>query len=344
MTRNVHQPFKTKATKTTAGKTNNAGSRSLSRLFSSAFFPIFLLSAFFACPKAHAQMQIVRGAHPATRAVAPTAYTVPPLKLLVSALPGSSGIGNLLVPVGGTGFISVLVDNPTKQTFGPVIVTASTGKVALPLKITMCEAAFTSDDGCSANPTKSVTVSSIPPTPDEQEWRLINLQVAASAVIANDPSVNQIDITFKTTGGATVGSAIVPVTAVKQKIGTFIATATGNIFTIPVGSGEPGSFAAATSNLTGKTLSSMTARADPSNNLPVDITLCQTNSATAQCVSPPSSSVTLQSVTARETPTFAVFVTAKAAIAKNSSNRIVFIIEDANKNLLGSASIEVDTN
>ena len=128
-------------------------------------------------------------------------------------------------------------------------------------------------------------------------------------------------------------------------IETFVATSSGtNVITLPVGGS--GAFAVATENQSGQSYPSVTVKTTTGANssLPVQVTLCQTNPSTGQCLSAPAPTVTLAPFAAGATPTFSIFVTATAAIASSPSNQVVVLFTGAGGTILGSASVLVVTN
>jgi hypothetical protein len=128
-------------------------------------------------------------------------------------------------------------------------------------------------------------------------------------------------------------------------IATIVATASGtNTLTIPVGGSS--AFAVASDNDGGKSYPSVivstTTGSNP--NLPVQVTLCQTNPSSGQCLAAPAPTVTVAPFANGATPVFSVFVTANAAIASNPNNQIVVLFTDPGGTILGSASVLVVTD
>ena len=135
--------------------------------------------------------------------------------------------------------------------------------------------------------------------------------------------------------GKTIGSPIA----------TFVATSSGtNVLTIPVGGAA--AFTVASENQSGQSFPSITIKTSTGANpsLPVQITLCQTNPSSGQCMATPGPTVTLAPFAAGATPTFSVFVTATAAIASSPSNEILVLFTNPSGTVLGSASVLVVTN
>jgi len=128
-------------------------------------------------------------------------------------------------------------------------------------------------------------------------------------------------------------------------IATFVATSSGtNVLTIPVGGAA--AFTVASENQSGQSFPSITIKTSTGANpsLPVQITLCQTNPSSGQCMATPGPTVTLAPFAAGATPTFSVFVTATAAIASSPSNEILVLFTNPSGTVLGSASVLVVTN
>ena len=141
-------------------------------------------------------------------------------------------------------------------------------------------------------------------------------------------------------------SAVAAVTyTIGYPIQTVAVTPSGtNVLTIPVGGS--GAFAVASENESGQSYSSITVKTSTGNNpsLPVQVTLCQTNPSTGQCMSTPASTVTLTPFAAGATPSFSVFVTSTAAIASSPNNEILVQFTNPSGTVLGSASVLVVTN
>jgi hypothetical protein len=128
-------------------------------------------------------------------------------------------------------------------------------------------------------------------------------------------------------------------------IETFVATSSGtNVLTIPVGGSA--AFTVASQNQSGQSYPSITVKTSTGANpsLPVQVTLCQTNPSTGQCMATPGPTVTVAPFAAGATPTFSVFVTATAAIASSPSNEVLVLFTNASGTVLGSASVLVVTN
>ena len=78
-------------------------------------------------------------------------------------------------------------------------------------------------------------------------------------------------------------------------------------------------------------------------DLPVAISLCQTESSTGACMTAPATSVTAM-ITANATPTFSVFVQGSGTVPfQPAANRIFVQFEDAGGAIRGSTSVAVRT-
>jgi hypothetical protein len=128
-------------------------------------------------------------------------------------------------------------------------------------------------------------------------------------------------------------------------IETIVVTASGtNVLTLPVGGS--GAFSVASENQSGQSYPSVTVKSSTGANpsLPVEVTLCQTNPSTGQCLAAPGPTVTVAPFAAGATRTFSVFVTADAAIASSPNNEVVVLFTNSSGSTLGTASVLVDTN
>jgi hypothetical protein len=112
-----------------------------------------------------------------------------------------------------------------------------------------------------------------------------------------------------------------------------------------VNSVSTGVFAVATVNL--GTSGTITVSADTGGaTLPVSISLCQTDPASGQCVSPtaPTTSPVVTTINASSTPTFGIFVTAMGTVPFDpASNRIFVRFTDASGTTRGVTSVAVRT-
>jgi YVTN family beta-propeller protein len=113
---------------------------------------------------------------------------------------------------------------------------------------------------------------------------------------------------------------------------------------VHVTSGTPpsGAFAVATVNLGAN--SSITVSANTGNAaLPVQITICQTNQQTGQCLQTPSAIVTT-TIAGNATPTFGIFVTASAAVPFDPANSRIFVLfTDGSNAVRGETGVALTT-
>jgi hypothetical protein len=130
-------------------------------------------------------------------------------------------------------------------------------------------------------------------------------------------------------------------TPVPDIVALAATTTNDGIANIP-GTNGTGAFAVATVNV-GAT-ASITASADTGNaTLPVNISLCETNPATGQCISAISPSVTT-TINANATPTFGIFVQGNGNVPFDpAGNRIFVRFKDGGNVTRGSTSVAVRT-
>ena len=128
-------------------------------------------------------------------------------------------------------------------------------------------------------------------------------------------------------------------------IATLVATPSGtDLLTVPVGGTT--AFTVASQNQSGQSYPSVIVKTTTGSNpnLPVQVTLCQTNPSSGQCLAAPGPTVTVAPFANGASPVFSVFVTATAAIASNPSNQIDVLFTSPGGTILGSASVLVVTN
>lgn len=117
-------------------------------------------------------------------------------------------------------------------------------------------------------------------------------------------------------------STSVPVSASALPIGIAVATSSGNgVVNVPVG-GEA-AFSVAANNLGATSLPDI--NVSTSTNVPVSVTLCQTNPNDGVCLAAPGPSVLLQSLAANANVTLSVFVSAPTAIANDPAANLIFV-------------------
>lgn len=274
-------------------------------------------------------------------AVASAHYTFGPLELEYSALPGGAD-GGVVVPVGGAGYMTVIPDNVSGQALTSITVSASTGSAKLPLTITMCEASGANGDGgCKSAPTKTLTLATLPSGQDLDET--IIFQVSSTAAIPSSPA-NQITVSFKTGSGTLLAAAVFPVTSAAPQVGVLAATATGSTLEIPLNGS--GAFAVAAELQTAKAMTSITVSMATSSNLPLGLTICQTNPSSGQCLAPPAPTVSIATFAPGSAGSlaFSVFVTDSGAIANDPANQIFVFFKNSSGTVIGSTSVPVYTN
>ena len=128
-------------------------------------------------------------------------------------------------------------------------------------------------------------------------------------------------------------------------IATVIATPSGtNTLTVSVGGSS--AFVVASGNESGQSYPTVIVKTNtgPNPSLPVQVTICQTNPSSGQCLAAPAGTVTVAPFANGATPVFSVFVTATAAIASSPSNQIDVLFTNPSGTVLGSASVLVVTN
>ena len=130
-------------------------------------------------------------------------------------------------------------------------------------------------------------------------------------------------------------------TPVPDIVALAATTTNDGIVNIP-GTNGIGAFAVATVNVGAS--GSITASADTgSATLPVNISLCQTDPATGQCISAIDASVTTQ-INANATPTFGIFVQGNGNVPFDpAANRIFVRFKDGGGVTRGSTSVAVRT-
>jgi hypothetical protein len=120
------------------------------------------------------------------------------------------------------------------------------------------------------------------------------------------------------------------------------ATASNDgILHIPGNSGA-NAFAVATVNV-GATAAITATASTGAASLPLAIAICQTNSASGQCLGPAASSAST-TINANATPTFAIFAAAAGSVPfVPQTNRIFVEFSDAGGAVRGSTSVAVET-
>jgi hypothetical protein len=122
-----------------------------------------------------------------------------------------------------------------------------------------------------------------------------------------------------------------------------LAVAGGGTLTIPQSTGGTGAFAAAT--VDAGTAGSITVSADGgAADLPLTLTICPSDPATAACLAAPAPAVTVP-YSAKGTQTYSIFATAAAPIAfAPGASRVFLRFTDAGGTVRGSTSVAVQTD
>jgi hypothetical protein len=130
-------------------------------------------------------------------------------------------------------------------------------------------------------------------------------------------------------------------TPVPDIVALAVTLSNDGIVNVP-GPNGAGAFAVATVNVGAS--GSITASADTgSATLPVNISLCETNPATAQCISSITSNVTTK-INANATPTFGIFVQGNGNVPFDpATNRVFVRFKDGSNVTRGSTSVAVRT-
>ncbi|MGB8842367.1 MAG: NHL repeat-containing protein [Aliidongia sp.] len=142
------------------------------------------------------------------------------------------------------------------------------------------------------------------------------------------PGVDTVDLTFSSTPIADV----IALAATPTKDG---------IIKLPTGGA--GAFAVASTNI-GATATLTVSVDTGAATLPVTTTICQTNPSNGQCLSPPSTSLSLN-YAGGTTPTFSVFLQSTGAIPLSPATSRIFVrFEDASGGLHGLTSVAVEAS
>ena len=121
-----------------------------------------------------------------------------------------------------------------------------------------------------------------------------------------------------------------------------VATASGNdIVTVSVNGGAAFAVGAKNNGKEADPSITVTTSKQPAT-LPVDVTLCQENPKTGQCLAPPAHSVEIGTLAAGANKIFSVFVAANSAVPKDpSEDRINVLFKNSQGVVLGSGSVGV---
>ncbi|MGA2845741.1 MAG: immunoglobulin domain-containing protein [Candidatus Acidiferrales bacterium] len=245
----------------------------------------------------------------------------------------------LNVPVGTTGvFFTDLVNSGTvSQTFTVAPATLS----SLPVTLLACEM-DPATEACLSAPSSSFSTT-VAPNDAVGSYAVF---VTATAAIPYNPVNNLVYLTFADSHGTV---QVAGFTSVNTEIDVATlqvteATASDNgVLTIPFSTQGTGAFSVEVANFGIPTDAGIVTA---SGNLPVNITICQTNPSNGQCLAPPVSGgmgIELPLATGASA-TFSVFVTATAAIASDPGNRIYITVTNSAQTGGGLTSVGVVTD
>jgi YVTN family beta-propeller protein len=267
--------------------------------------------------------------------IAPALAAPPPTALVAAILPGSVSVGINVRPL-PTVFATIL--NLTSSPLNDCQITLST-RAPGGLFLAQFQTTDPATNELTGLPDVPVTIAANGSqtflltfdanAPLTDRGQTFDYQCDGVAEAAAEPGVNTVDILFADT----------PV----PDIIALVASVTPGILTIPISQNQPAAFAVATENA--GVAGSITVSADTgAAALPLTLTICQTNPATAACLAPPAGTVTLN-FAAGATPTFSVFATASAEVPfAPGTSRIFVRFEDASGVSHGSTSLAVETD
>jgi Peptidase A4 family len=258
-----------------------------------------------------------------------TACSPPPVALAAAVLPSSRSVqlGNP-----ATAFATLINAGPT---------TAAGCTIA---PITSIPAGF-------AYQTTSPATNALTGTPNTP----VNLAAGAaqSFVIAFTPTapLDPTDVALGFVCSTLLGAPVTPgvntlllsasATPVPDIVALAATASNDGILHIPGNSGS-NAFAVATVNLGASAMITAAANTGPAN-LPLAISICQTNPTTGQCLTAAGPSAATV-ITGGATPTFGIFATAIAGVPfLPATNRIFVEFSDANEVVRGSTSVAVET-
>lgn len=252
---------------------------------------------------------------------------VDPLTLLAATLPGSRSVS---VGTSATGFTTE-INNSKGAAYGCRIESSGGLPVAFDYQ--------TTDAGNQLTGSPN-TPATIPPGGAQ------NFLFAVTPSAAFPPS--DVGLTYLCDNGGPAASSaangfeLSANMSFEADIIALVATPSGDgIATVPAATGV-GFFSVASINLGAS--DQLTVTADTGDTmLPVVLTLCETNPATAVCLAAPAASVTTQ-INTNTTPTFAVFVSVSAPVAFDpENNRANVRFRDSDDVDRGSASVAIRT-
>ena len=243
------------------------------------------------------------------------------------------------VPVGTTAvfFTDLINTSAVSQT----LTVAPTTLSSLPVTLLACQQDPVTT-ACMSAPSSSLSVT-IPANDGSASFTTF---VTSTAAIPYNPVNNLVYLTFADSQGTVqaAGFANVNTEMNLEALQVIAATPSDNdVLTIPFSTQGTGAFAVEVANFGPPTDAGVTLS---SGNLPVNVTICQTNPSNGQCLAPPVGengiSVPLATGTSA---TFSVFVTATAAIASDpTNNRIYVIVTNSAQTGAGLTSVGVVTD
>jgi len=266
-------------------------------------------------------------------------FILPELGGGVSANFGVSYITDYVeAPLGQTSVIFTSVINATAVS--QTLTVAPTTLSSLPVTLLACQT-DPSTNACLSAPSSTFSVT-VPPDDD-----VVNVTtfVTPTAAIPYNPVNNVVYLTFSDSQGTVQAAGFANVnTEINVAAFQVVAATPSNngVLTIPFSSQQAGAFTVALANFGAATDAGVSVS---SGNLPVNVTVCQTNSEGA-CLAPPVPGNMVPSVPmpTGTSATFSVFVTATAAIASGPGNRLYIEIESSADTGAGLTSVAVVTN
>jgi uncharacterized repeat protein (TIGR01451 family) len=246
--------------------------------------------------------------------------------------------------VGTTGSFGTSVINVTAV---PQTLTVTpTTLTSLPVTLLACQTGSNTNQ-CLAPPSASFSVT-IPPNGGTASFETF---VTFTGAIPYNPVNNFVFLTFSDSHGTVQAVGFANVNSV-QNIDSFevlAATGSGNgVVAVPFSTQGVGAFAVVAANfgapITGAFLQTT------QGALPVDVTVCQTDPASGQCLAPPTQAGVGNaglpvSLTKGSSATYSIFIVASAAIPSDPiNNRIYVQFTDGSGNLLAFTSVAVVTN
>ena len=257
-----------------------------------------------------------------------------PTTIVGSVLPGSRSVQQgqaatvfaTIINAGSSNAAACRINLPTEQ--------------RAPLSVTTTETDPSTNEPNGLPPNQPVVL-----VPGVPQTFLLSFQASAVTAMATQPlqffcegiapatlipGVNTVDLAF----GATATADVIALAATSSNDG---------IVRIPLSSGGVGAFAVASANV--GTTGALTVTADTGGaSLPIDLSLCQTDPSTGQCLTPAAASVPV-TIAAGATPTFSVFVGANASVAAApGANRIFLRFLDGGGVSHGATSVAVQTD